>query len=133
VSSFRGALQALLEKVERLGSQFADGDEAARLYSDLAVAYTRAAHHRRALGAARRAASLTSDAKFRADMNLQVVIALRRLKNYEDAVILAEQILPVWEELGEIDKLAETYIALGDVYRFAGNWPKARDGMCQPW
>lgn len=122
--------QELLEKVERLG-KFSSGDEAAKLYSRLASTYSKSAHYKQALSAAQKAVSLANDEFFRAHMTLQVVITLRRLKDYAGASALAKQILPSWERLGEIDKLAETHIALGDVYRFAGNWPEARDAYQQ--
>ena len=122
--------EELLEKVERLGS-FLSGDGAARLYSRVASTYSKSAHYEQALSAAKKAASLAYDEFFQAHMNLQVVITLRRLKDYAGASALAKQILPIWERLGEIDKLAETYIALGDVYRFAGHWPEARDAYQQ--
>jgi tetratricopeptide (TPR) repeat protein len=123
--------QELLTKIERLGDEFVSQDEAAELYSDLASAYTKAAHYRFALQAVQKAVSFATDDRFRAEMNLQAVITLRRLKEYARASALGKQILPEWARLGEIDKLAETYIALGDVYRFAGDWSEAKDAYQQ--
>lgn len=119
--------EGILSKMERLGDTFIDGNVGAELYSHVASAYKKAARYKQALAAGRKAASLTDDDCFRAEMNLRVVIILRRLRDYAEAIALAERILPMWEKLGETEKLAETHIALGDVYRSDEKWLEARD------
>lgn len=115
----------LLEKIKRSG-QFFTADESTEIYLRLARTFWKSAHYHQAFQTYQEALLIATNERTQAQIKLDMVVNLRYLNDYENAIKLANELLPLWNKLNQPDKLSETYIALGDVYRFADKWHNAR-------
>jgi tetratricopeptide (TPR) repeat protein len=115
----------LLQKILRT-SEVLSSSDMIHLYWQLGRTYWKTTKYNDALQNYNKALSFADDEYKRAQIKLDILEVLRFVKDFEDVEELSTELLNFWRRIGDRFHLAETYTALGDIYRFQGKWADAK-------